>query len=163
MKRKPTSHASGGPRKKAKRADPASATPSGPDHPVLRRLYPQVLTLRHHLLSRLPKSSKGRRRRIAQLGLTAQSRDDASTRDVDIELGQLLDSVLIGCFPDAELKHVEREAKERDRDIESFTQQRSQSISGGTFQPGYFLQSEVGRVTHITVSQPCTWRCFQIW
>ncbi|KAH4908622.1 hypothetical protein HBI80_055510 [Parastagonospora nodorum] len=145
MKRKPATHASGGPRKKARRDKPASASPPGPDHPVLRRLYPQVLTLRHHILSRLPKSSKGRRRRIAQLGLATSAHDDAPTRDLDVQLGQLLDLALIGCVPDAEPGNIQHEAKERDRDreLESFTQQRSQSNSGGTFKSGYFLQSEV--------------------
>jgi len=164
MKRKPATHASRGPRKKARRAEPASASPPGPDHPVLRRLYPQVLTLRHHILSRLPKSSKGRRRRIAQLGLaTSQAaQEDACTRHLDVQLGQLLDSALIGCVPDAEPRNIQHEAKERDRELESFTQQRSQSNSGGTFKSGYSQQSEVGPVAHGTVSQPCTWRYSQL-
>jgi telomerase reverse transcriptase len=163
MKRKPATHASGGPRKKARRNEPALASPPDPDHPVLRRLYPQVLTLRHHILSRLPKSSKGRQRCIAQLGLTTSAHDDASTRDLDVQLGQLLDSALIGCVPDAEPRNIQHEAKERDRELESFTQQRSQSNSGGTFKSGYFLQSEVGQVAHGTVLQPCTWLRSQIW
>jgi telomerase reverse transcriptase len=159
MKRKRASCASGGSRKKARRADPAAAAPSGPDHPVLRRLYPQVHTLRQHLLSRLPKSSKGRRRRISQLGLTTPAQDDsASTHDIDVQVGQLLDSALVGCFPDAQPKNIEYEAKERDREFEHFTQQRSQSVSGGTFKSGYFRQSEVGQVMHNAGLQPCTWQ-----
>jgi hypothetical protein len=145
MKRKPSTHTCTGPSKKAKRgAEHAASTPPGPDHPVLRRLYTQVLTLRHYVLSQLPKSSKNRRRRLSQLGLAAPAQDDASAHDVDIQLGQLLDTALIGCFPTAEPKNAAREVKERNRDIENFTQQRSQNTSGGTFKPGYFLQSEVG-------------------
>jgi hypothetical protein len=155
MKRKCATHASGGSREKVRRADPAGAAPSRPDHPVLRRLYPQVHTLRQHLLSRLPKSSKGRRRRIAQLGLTTPAQDEnATTHDIDVQVGQLLDSTLVGCFPDAQPKNIEDEAKERDREFEHFTQQRSQSVSGGTFKSGYIRQSEVGQVMHITGLQP---------
>jgi hypothetical protein len=146
MKRQLNSHTGAGPRKKAKRAAKPSAasTPIGPDHPVLQRLYPKVLTLRNYLLSRLPKSSKNRRRRLSQLGLGTPAQDDTSTRDVDIRLGQLLDSTLIGCFSPVAPRDFAQELKERDRDIENFTQQRSQNTSAGTFQPDYFLQSEVG-------------------
>jgi hypothetical protein len=38
----------------------------------------------------------------------------------------------------------ERLTKERIRDIETFTQQLSPAITGGTFEPGYFKQAEVG-------------------
>jgi hypothetical protein len=145
MKRKRSTHTGTGPSMKAKRsAEHTASTPPGPDHPVLRRLYPQVLTLRHYVLSQLPKSSKNRRRRLSQLGLVAPVQDDASAHDVDIQLGQLLDSALIGCFPAAEPKNAAQEVKERDRDIENFTQQRPQNTSGGTFKSGYLLQSEVG-------------------
>jgi len=149
MKRKPGSHASGGPRKKARRAGPPgqsdTATPSGPDHPVLRRLYPRVVTLRHYLLSKLPNSSKNRRRRISQLGLATPAQKDASTCDVDSDLAQLLDSILVGCSTETASNTQEQLLKERNREIERFTQQRSQSVSGGTFKPGYFLQCEVGQ------------------
>jgi telomerase reverse transcriptase len=143
MKRKRSSNANGTPRKKAKRAAKETAPP-GLDHPVLRHHYSQVLTLRQYLLAQLPLSSKNRRRRISQLGQTPPAQDDASTRDADIQLGQLLDSTLIGCLQNAVPEDVDQELKDRKREIESFTQQRSQSISGGTFKPGYFMQSEVG-------------------
>jgi hypothetical protein len=97
-------------------------------------------------LLQIPKSSKNRQRRIAQLGLSTPSQEAASTRDVDTRVAQLLDSTLIGCASDTTPKVQEQEARERSRDIEHFTQQRSQNTSGGTFKPGYFLQSEVGRV-----------------
>jgi hypothetical protein len=152
MKRKRVSpHASGASCKKARRADLAhqsdNATPTGTDHPVLQRLYPQVLTLRHYLLSQLPTSSKNRRRRLCQLGNIPPAPGGQPTSDVDTDLGQLLDSTLIGCSSDAGSKRAEHAAKDRDRDIKSFTQQRSQSNSGATFEPGYFRQSEVGCVT----------------
>lgn len=155
MKRKPSAYASADPREKPKgHATPAAATLTSPEHPVLQRLYPQVLTLRHYLLSRLHKSAKNRRRRIAQLGLSSPARDDDTTHEIDAQVGLLLDAILVGCFPGAESKSVDQEANERQRDTEKFTQQRSQSTCGGTFKPGYFMQSEVGHVTpHLTV--PC--------
>jgi hypothetical protein len=123
MKRKPNTHMGTAPSKKTKRAaESAASTAPGTDHPVLRRLYPQVLTLRHYLLSQLPKASKNRRRRLSQLGATPVQHD-ASAHDVDIQLGQLLDSALIGCFPATEPKNAAQEVKERNRDIENFTQQ----------------------------------------
>jgi hypothetical protein len=113
----------------------------------LRRLYPQVITLRHHLLSQLPKSSKNRRRRISQLGLSSPVQDAASAHDGDVELGQLLDATLVGSFPNAKIEPSAHVAQERTREIVTFTQQRSQAITGGTFKPGYLLQAEVGNVT----------------
>lgn len=152
MKRKSGSCSGGGDRKKARHADPVNqsdtATTSGPDHPVLQRLYPQVVTLRQYLLSQLPKSSKNRRRNIAQIRVTAPAEIDASTNDADTGLAQLLDSVLVG-LPSAIGYNTSPQAdavKERDREIECFTQQRSQNTSGGTFKPGYFMQYEVSTV-----------------
>ncbi|KAH7401802.1 hypothetical protein DE146DRAFT_631094 [Phaeosphaeria sp. MPI-PUGE-AT-0046c] len=143
MKRKRTSNTGAVARKKPKGPPtPAAATPSSPGHPVLQRLYPQVLTLRHHLLSRLHKAAKNRRRRIAQLGLSPPTHQDESTRDIDAQVGLLLDATLVGCFPDAESKSVDQEARERQRDTDTFTQQRSQGTFGATFKPGYFMQSE---------------------
>ncbi|KAF2831905.1 hypothetical protein CC86DRAFT_82738 [Ophiobolus disseminans] len=147
MKRKTACHAGGGPRKKTRLANRSSqsdtATPSGPDHPVLRRFYPGVVTLRHYLLSKLPNSSKNRRRRISQLGYATPAQKDAATGDVDVDLGQLLDSTLVGYSPYTIPNTQEQAEKECSREIERFTQQRSQTVSGGTFKPGYFLQCEV--------------------
>lgn len=157
MKRKrcPNTRAASRKRKKGATA-PAAATLPSPEHPVLQRLYPQVLTLRHHLLSRLHKSAKNRRRRIAQIGLSSPAHEDEATRDIDAQVGLLLDSTLVGSFPDAASRSVDQEAKERQRDTEAFTQQRFQGTSSGTFKPGYFMQSEVGRVMHTTVPWYCT-------
>ncbi|KAH7077248.1 hypothetical protein FB567DRAFT_146392 [Paraphoma chrysanthemicola] len=147
MKRKRDSHASGATRKKARRAGPASqsanATPTSTDHPVLQRLYPEVLTLRHYLLSQLPRSSKNRRRRLFHLGLAPPAGHGEPTSDIDRELGQLLDSTLIGCSSDASSRPAVQTLENREREIKSFTQQRSQSTSGATYEPGYFRQSEI--------------------
>ncbi|KAH7072960.1 hypothetical protein BKA63DRAFT_54667 [Paraphoma chrysanthemicola] len=155
MKRKRDSHASGAPHKKARRADPvgqsANATPTSTDHPVLRRLYPEVWTLRHYLLSQLPRSSKNRRRRLCQLGLTPPAGDGEPTSDIDRELGQLLDSTLIGCSSDASSGPAAQTEEDREREIKSFTQQRSQSTSGATYEPGYFRQSEQSQIVDFVV------------
>jgi len=62
----------------------------------------------------------------------------------DVELGQLLDSIVIGEHKTTKTKDDEQLARERSRDIETFTQQLSPAIAPGTFRPGQFLQSEVG-------------------
>jgi hypothetical protein len=110
--------------------------PAPLDHPVLRRFYPALCTLRHHLLSRLPTASRSRRRRISTLGLQDQGQTEV---EIDVELARLLDSTLVG-IP----HHLDAaDAKERDHDVDCFTQQLSQA---GTYQPGYLLQPEVGRL-----------------
>jgi hypothetical protein len=140
MKRKRSLH--GGDRSpkrpKAASSQSACATPQEVDHPVLRRLYPEVLSLRHYVLSRLPTSSKNRRRRILQLGQSNPS------SDVDCELGQLLDSTLVGVTPKAATASRDEVIRTREREIQSFSQQLSDCATGGTYIPGYFLQSEVG-------------------
>ncbi|KAF1845713.1 uncharacterized protein K460DRAFT_113633 [Cucurbitaria berberidis CBS 394.84] len=150
MKRKPPGSpvGGGGPCKKVRPSvravdQSAHATTPGVDHPVLRRLYPQLLTLRHYLLSQLPTSSKSRRRRISQLGQATPAQDASSTHPADVQLGQLLDSALVGAFSKTSTGCEEQAAKERDQDVDLFTQQRSQGTAGGTFKPGYFLQSEI--------------------
>jgi hypothetical protein len=151
MKRKRSSHGGGGTRKKARHAvdQSANATPSAATHPVLQRLYPQVFTLRHYLLSRLPSSSTTRRRRISQLGPATAAEGTDPTHDLDLDVAQLLDSVLIGSLVNPEPHKLAHVDEERDQDIEVFTQQRPQCTPGGTFKPGYFMQTEVGRVAQV--------------
>lgn len=144
MKRKCTSHA-GGPRKKAHLVDQsASATPAAIEQPVLQRFYPRLLTLRHYLLSVLPNSSRNRRRKLSHLGRPVAPNKASATFELDVKLGQLLDSAVIGEREIAKVDGQEQLTKERTRDIETFTQQLSPAITGGTFEPGYFKQAEVG-------------------
>lgn len=74
-------------------------------HPLLSFYYPQVLTLRHYILSRLPLSSKTRRRRVASVGThhqtsadVAASKDQSNTQKLedDHALAKLLDATLVG-------------------------------------------------------------------
>ncbi|KAF2794045.1 hypothetical protein K505DRAFT_361455 [Melanomma pulvis-pyrius CBS 109.77] len=144
MKRKRSAHVRDRPPKKARDAldQSALATTPGVEHPVLRRLYPDVFSLRHYLLSRLSVASKNRHRKISQLGKLDPSHHAAATRGVDMELGELLDSTLVGVPPTAAHASREEAAKARDGDIVGFSQQLLNSTTGGTFKPGYFQQSE---------------------
>lgn len=143
MKRKQPAGPADCSRKKARPVldQSTDATHAGVDHPVLRRLYPQVHTLRHYLLSQLPKASKGRRRRLGQLGKpsTANHADTGA----DLDLGKLLDSVLVATVTKCPDGLAEQRSREREGEVESFTQQRSPDTAAGTFKPGYLLQSEV--------------------
>ncbi|EFX01630.1 telomerase reverse [Grosmannia clavigera kw1407] len=60
-------------------------------HALLTRCFPQVLTLRAYLLSRLPASSRIRRKKLREVGLAA----DPSP--VEQRLRRLLDNALVAC------------------------------------------------------------------
>ena len=156
MKRKCASRSGQGAPKKLTRPDShahesACATGPGLDHPVLRRLYPTLFTLRQFLLSRLPRTSRNRRRRILQLGQPIALHDAVSTHALDIELGSLLDAAVIGTSSTQSVESEKQGATKRNEDIEVFTQQRSQATAGSTFKPGYFLQAEVFILHHIAI------------
>jgi hypothetical protein len=144
MKRKRSARGNARPPKRARGALDESnvATNPGVEHPVLQRLYHRVFSLRHYLLARLPVASKTRRRNISQLGLSDLSHGATALRGgVDFELGQLLDSTLVGVPPKA-IATAQDDA--RDGDILNFSQQLLGSTAGATFKPGYFQQGEVG-------------------
>ncbi|CAI6341564.1 unnamed protein product [Periconia digitata] len=156
MKRKGSANVGSRPSKRPRQAANQSptATTSCIQHPVLARLYPKVVSLRHYLLSQLPTSSKNRRRKIAHLGVQQvpdngddknDNSVDISTSAIDTEVAKLLDSILVGVAS----KHVTDAtivtdiAKEHDQDLQTFSQQLSSGSTGGTFKPGYFLQAEI--------------------
>ena len=145
MKRKRGAHVGDRPPKRQQElsSQSAPATPPGVEHPVLQRLYPQVLTLRHYLLSRLPPSSKNRRRKLSQLGQPAHARDSAVTRSVDIELAQVLDSALVGVPEETLASSDDDTPQARDKQIDYFTQHLPDCATASTFNAGYFLQAEV--------------------
>ena len=100
------------------------------------------------MLSRLPGSSKNRRRRISHLGQSTLKLDL-----VDRELAGLLDSTLVGVAPKTiavALTNAQPPCT-RDEDLLSFSQQLPDCATGGTFQHGYFLQSEVGQYICTTI------------
>lgn len=156
MKRKRSTHGPDKPPKRPRTADAPThqspaATPVTVQHPVLNRLYPNVLSLRHYVLSRLPASSKfkSRRRKLSQIGRPLPSHADSPTCDtVDLELGELLDSTLVGVSPGSHAQGPETDfAKERDeqreKDLETFTQALSLANSASTLKPGSFDHDKV--------------------
>lgn len=72
---------------------PPPSPPPASRHPLLLQYYPHVLTLREYALSKLPKTSRIRRRKIAVLGLDAAGK---VLTDVERSLGRFLDAVLVG-------------------------------------------------------------------
>ncbi|KAI0841960.1 hypothetical protein F5Y06DRAFT_164723 [Hypoxylon sp. FL0890] len=64
-------------------------------HVVLNQFYSQVLTLRNYVLSRLPSTSRLRRKKVAAVG-TVKRPSDSPPSDVERSLGNLLDSTLVG-------------------------------------------------------------------
>ena len=73
------------PRKKARRGGPEQLTVERTNHPTLRLYYKQISTLREHLLSQLPKSSKKRRCKIALLGETASVHKDQQIKELLVD------------------------------------------------------------------------------
>ncbi|KJX95147.1 telomerase reverse transcriptase like protein [Zymoseptoria brevis] len=98
-----------------------------PSHTLLRKYYPELVTLRQYLASRL---NKKRRRRLQLYG-----RDDTAPGDPDVR--RLLDSTMIGTFAAV---HVQDESLIED-DISIFTQQLSGSTAPPT--PGGLKQHEI--------------------
>ncbi|KAM3414559.1 Telomerase reverse transcriptase [Cercospora zeina] len=126
MKRKRASRAGQRANKKQKLLAQSAERPS---HALLEQYYPEVVTLRQYLASRLPK----KRRRILQ----------HYGRDVDGEkddaLAHLLDTTLVGSF-----KHVQvDDSSFVDDDISLFTQQISETSTAPSSTPGKLKQPEI--------------------
>ncbi|KAI2468813.1 hypothetical protein F4781DRAFT_251659 [Annulohypoxylon bovei var. microspora] len=71
------------------------SVPVQAQHAVLNQFYPQVLTLRNYVLSKLPATSRLRRRKVTAVGIINKS-SNSSLSDVERSLGVLLDNTLIG-------------------------------------------------------------------
>lgn len=105
--------------------------------PLLEQYYHEVHSLRTYLVSRLPKSSKKRRRRLLHYGI--QPVQDESILLVD-SVTQLLDTILVGTA-----KHIPtKELEQLDHDISVFTKQVSESDVSITPNAGHLKQCEVG-------------------
>ncbi|KAI1134530.1 hypothetical protein F5Y05DRAFT_208243 [Hypoxylon sp. FL0543] len=86
-----------GPPAKKERTCPKSdqcSTPLQAQHVVLHQFYSQVLTLRNYVLSKLPATSRLRRKKVAAIGMIKNHPGFPS--DVERSLGILLDSTLVG-------------------------------------------------------------------
>jgi len=134
MKRKRTSHAAQNNHKRIRFDTPTDAHPTTS---LLRLYYPHVLTLRQYLVTKLPKSSKKRRRKLAQYGL----RRDGGVGDPNT--ARLLDSTIVGTFDDVDVQPVDLQTI--DREIIIFTQQLSESTILTHDTQDSLKQSEVGR------------------
>lgn len=105
--------------------------------PLLSQYYQEVHSLRTYLVSRLPKSSKKRRRRLLHYGLQPVNDDSIIVEQSVVEL---LDSILVGTS-----KHVStQELDQLDQDISVFTQQVSETDISVSPSAGHLRQSEVG-------------------
>lgn len=90
---------------------------------LLQQHYPLVYTLREHVLSSLPDTSRVRRKKIAALG----SSIDASA--VEMQLARVLDTTLVGTSPSA-----------------------SKSESGGATWQQWLSFSQKGDESYVTIS-----------
>jgi telomerase reverse transcriptase len=106
---------------------------------LLAQYYPQVISLRQYLLSKLPTSSKTRRKKILTLGRTPDVGGDGNGTD-DCKLGEFMDSTLIGV-----LKTEEASPGERLQQWTSFSQlaDTSNSTLSNSSGTGVVCQSEV--------------------
>lgn len=124
-------------------------------HPTLRLFYQRVSTLREHLLSQLPKTSKKRRRTIAAWGRNASSKDFARRdlytceRQVQVDrqkaylddedsMTRLLDQTLICSLHEDFAQDSVYHAK----DLEAFSQQVTLTV-GSSIGEGTCTQSEL--------------------
>lgn len=108
---------------------------------LLKLYYQEVFSLREYLLSKLPSTSKVRRRKILSLGRDHQKLEN----DEDSKVALALDQTLIGVF---ELKEKENADAERQQLWTSFSQRKTQDDSriGERSVLGSFVsQSEVSQ------------------
>ncbi|MCJ1247012.1 hypothetical protein MMC30_004223 [Trapelia coarctata] len=118
--------------KRQKNHHPTVSVNCSPGHPVLCRYYPNVQTLRQYLLSKLPHSSKTRRRKIASLSCEPKggrlelrsAGDEHSDESDDSQLATLLDSTLVGVG-----EVTASESICRTKDFEFFSQQLSSTVA----------------------------------
>jgi hypothetical protein len=132
-KRSRPSHRMGGDPKRQK----VSESPIGKDPVVkealLAQFYPQVLSLREFLISKLPPSSKVRRKKILFVGKKPDS-------EADQKLSKVLDQTLVGVS-----KHKGVSQEERWQQWTTFSQKADDSVSfANATGVGIFSQSEVG-------------------
>ena len=140
--------------------EPASTSESDTiTHPVLNRYYASVTTLRQYLLTRLPPSSKARRRILSHLGRAPKHEPSACSpgRAEDYEtFTRWLDQHLVGV---RELSGAQ-EQQARVRDLDSFSQRRltqfneASATACSTASPPSFSQSEVRRCLSLPPAQP---------
>lgn len=135
-KRKRSAHGkAGGDEKRQKKALGPQATDPVVKHALLAKYYPQVVTLREYLVSRLPPSSKIRRKKILSLG----HRQRPGNRETDQQLACFLDQTLVGVS-----RFKEAGPEERLNEWAAFSQKPDESVSWANLSLlGAFSQTEV--------------------
>jgi telomerase reverse transcriptase len=132
MKRKRKSHSD---QRDAKRRKSDGVLKDPPTWPLLRQYYPQLMTLRQYLASRL---STKRRKKVLQYGLDAAK---ATEKNSDPLVAALLDNIVVGRFMHVETSNIDP----FDKDLTVFTQQLSNSTAATNPTQLALNQSEVGR------------------
>lgn len=154
-------------------------TPIAASHPTLSLYYPQILTLRDFVLSRLPASSKSRRRKVAgikeeistpctsvaSVGLRhlecPQSSEGCNEDEEENLLAKLLDSTLVCVRP----REPRLTSQSREKDFQAFSQQNdgadeSSLLEGNTPQSEVnhriFTRSRLPLVAPISYFPGCT-------
>lgn len=82
------------PAKRVQRGQEPRSADTMVQHALLAQYYPEMQTLRQYALTKLPASSRIRRRKITSVGQTKSPADKAPTED-EIALGALLDSTIV--------------------------------------------------------------------
>lgn len=114
---------------------------------LLSKYYPNVLCLRDYLLSKLPLSSKVRKKKLLSVGrktsANPQSRggEEDEDEDEDLVLGKFLDGTLIGVSSNDGLSQ-----EDRSKEWSSFSQRGDDSMStiANSSSTELYSQSEVG-------------------
>jgi telomerase reverse transcriptase len=133
-KRTRPNHAIEGEQKRRKIAGDSTTKDAVVRQAVLAQFYPQVLSLREYLLSKLPANSKIRRKKILLVG----KKPDAG--DADRKLSAFLDATLVGVSKCKELP-----LEERWKQWTTFSQKPEDStVSADRSGLGVYSQSEVG-------------------
>ncbi|KAI4252946.1 MAG: hypothetical protein LQ352_003992 [Teloschistes flavicans] len=127
------------------RYDVAAITYDEVTHPTLSLYYPRISTLRHHILSKLPASSKKRRRRILAVKRNTATKvctskvqsSQGSEFTVDDALGTLLDRTLV-CSRDDEYK-LDAQDQDREQDFRLFSPRHDGPDESSLLEPGRSL------------------------
>ncbi|KAG7138103.1 hypothetical protein HYQ46_008379 [Verticillium longisporum] len=118
------------------------ATANPVKHALLRQYYPEIVSLRHYLISKLPSASRLRRKKIASIG-SEEPRSSVDFRgDLERQLCHLLDTTVVG------LQHSQLPAADdnvRREEWTKFSQRGDESyvtLSGG-LSDALFSQAEI--------------------
>jgi len=82
--------------KSCKRPKKAAATQPPASHALLSQYYHKLQTLRDYVVSKLPSSSRQRRKKILSIGHAIQPRLETPIDEAESVLSRLLDNTLVG-------------------------------------------------------------------